>query len=123
MTLPLRITVVNATKSKTVGAAIEIAETVPARIIGLLGRRGLAPGEGLLITPSSGIHTWGMRFSLDVVALDSALRVVRVWENLGSFRIAAVSWRTRKVLELPVGAVRRSQIESGDQLVIATPSA
>ena len=123
MALPLRITIVNATKSTTVGTAIEVAATVQSRTIGLLGRRGLAPGEGLLITPCSGIHTWGMQFPLDVVALDSALRVIKVRENLGSFRFAAVNWRTREVLELPAGTVRQSRIETGDQLVIATPSA
>jgi len=64
-----------------------------------------------------------MQFPLDVVALDSALRVIKVRENLGSFRFAAVNWRTRKVLELPAGTVRQSRIETGDQLVIATPSA
>ncbi len=88
-------------------------------MVGLLGRNQLATGGGLLITPSSGIHTWGMRFPIDVVALDSQLRVVAIRENLGSFRIAAVNWRTRSVLELPVGAVKEGQIELGDQLAVA----
>jgi uncharacterized membrane protein (UPF0127 family) len=123
MIAPSRITIVNATKHTTVGAAIDVADAFRSRIIGLLGRRRLDPGEGLLITPCSGIHTWGMRFPLDVVALDSAMRVLKVRENLGSFRIAAVGWKTRRVLELPVGTIRGSGIEIGDQLVVSSPPA
>jgi uncharacterized membrane protein (UPF0127 family) len=69
--------------------------------------------------PSSGVHTWGMLFPIDVVALDRGMRVLGVWERVGGFRIAAVGWKTRSVLELPVGTIRRSRIEVNDQLAIA----
>jgi uncharacterized protein len=113
------IEIVNTTKDITVGSAIEVAASVWSRLIGLLGRSRLSPGAGLWITPSSGIHTWGMRFPIDVVALDSRMRVLEARQHLGSFRIAAVGWNTRSVLELPVGAIRESRIEIGDQLAIA----
>lgn len=112
------IEIVNTTKDITVGSAIEVAASLRSRLIGLLGRRRLNPGEGLWITPSSGVHTWGMRFPIDVVALDSRMRVLEAREHLGSFRIAAVGWKTRSVLELPVGAIRESRIEIGDRLAI-----
>lgn len=112
------IEIVNTTKDITVGSAIEVAASLQSRLIGLLGRRRLNPGEGLWITPSSGVHTWGMRFPIDVVALDSRMRVLEAREHLGSFRIAAVGWKTRSVLELPVGAIRESRIEIGDRLAI-----
>ena len=113
-----RVRIINSTKQTTVACAVESAASLGARLVGLLGRRQLEAGGGLLITPSSGVHTWGMRFRIDVVALDSRMCVVQVRENLGAFRIAAVSWRTRSVLELPVGAVRQSRIEVGDQLAL-----
>lgn len=115
------IVVVNTTKGTIIGSAIAVAATIRSRMVGLLGRARLDPGEGLLILPSSGVHTWGMRFPIDVVALDRHLRVLDVKEHLGSFRIAAVGWTTRSVLELPAGTIRQSQIEVDDQLAI-TPT-
>ena len=61
-----------------------------------------------------------MRFPIDVVALDSRLRVRAVRQNVGSFRIAAVNWKTRSVLELPAGAIHQCQIEVGDQFDLTT---
>jgi uncharacterized protein len=120
---PGTIEIVNTTKGTVIGSAIRVAATTRARLVGLLGKTHLDPGEGLLIVPSSGVHTWGMRFPIDVVALDRRLRVVGVWQHLGSFRIAAVGWTTRSVLELPAGTIRRSQIEVGDQLNVIPASA
>jgi len=51
-------------------------------MVGLLGKARLDPGKGLLIVPSSGVHTWGMRFPIDVVALNRHLRVLDVKEHL-----------------------------------------
>ena len=114
---PIRI--VNTSKNAIVGSAIRVAATAWSRMVGLLGEVGLDPGGGLFILPSSGVHTWGMLFPIDVVALDRHLRVLGTWERVGGFRIAAVGWKTRSVLELPAGTIRRSRIEVNDQLAIA----
>ena len=115
------IEIVNPSKNTVVGSSIRVATTAWSRLVGLLGEAGLDPGGGLLIVPSSGVHTWGMRFPIDVVALDGRMRVLGIWERLGSCRIAALGWKTRSVLELPAGTIRRSQIAVNDQLVI-TPT-
>jgi len=113
------IGIVNTSKNAIVGSGIRVAATAWSRLVGLLGEAGLDPGGGLFILPSSGVHTWGMLFPIDVVALDHRMRVLGVWERVGGFRIAAVGWKTRSVLELPVGTIRRSRIEVNDQLAIA----
>jgi uncharacterized membrane protein (UPF0127 family) len=113
------IEIVNTSKNAIVGSDIRVATTAWSRLTGLLGEVGLNPGGGLYIVPSSGIHTWGMLFPIDVVALDRRMRVLGVWERVGGFRIAALGWKTRSVLELPVGAIRRGGIEVNDQLAIA----
>ena len=113
------IEIVNASKNAIVGSEIRIATTAWSRLKGLLGEVGLNPGGGLYIVPTSGLHTWGMLFPIDVVALDRRMRVLGVWERVGGFRIAALGWKTRSVLELPVGAIRRSGLEVNDQLAIA----
>ena len=110
------VEIVNITKNVVVGTRIRVADKAFARLVGLLGTNSLEPGGGLLIEPSSGIHTFGMSFPIDVVSLDAKMRVLGTWENLGSWRFAAVHWRTRRVLELPVGTIRTSRIEVSDQL-------
>lgn len=59
-----------------------------------------------------------MVFPIDVIGIDHHLRVLGVWEELKPFRFAALSFKTRGVLELPVGAIGRSRTLTNDQLVI-----
>jgi uncharacterized membrane protein (UPF0127 family) len=106
----------NKTKATTIGSQIDVADTSLKRLFGLAGRRRLDAGCGLLIRPSSGIHTFGMRFAIDVVALTKDLRVLRVWHRLQPFRITRISLKIHNVLEIGAGEISRCNIEVGDQL-------
>jgi uncharacterized membrane protein (UPF0127 family) len=88
-------------------------------MFGLLGRRGLGAGGGLWIKPSSGVHTFGMSFGIDVVGLDRALKVIRLWRCLPPFRVTSVSLKLKSVIELPCGVISNSLMQVGDQLEIA----
>jgi uncharacterized protein len=111
--------VINHTKGITIGTYITLANTSLTRLVGLVGRRRLDAGCGLFIKPSSGIHTFGMRFAIDVVALNKRLQVVRLWRRLPPFRITSVSLRIHSILELPSGTITNCKIDVGDQLEIA----
>ncbi len=111
--------VMNTTRGTTVGDCIELADTSMTRMVGLLRRQGLGAGEGLWIRPSSGVHTFGMRFSIDVVGLDKELRIVKLWRCLRPFRITSVSLRLKSVIELPCGVITQSRMEVGDQLQVS----
>lgn len=111
-----RIRIVDTTRSTELGWDVTVAVSPWDRTKGLLGRRNLNPGAGLLLQPCSGIHTWGMHFPIDVIALDGKCRVIGLWKRLGSFRIAAVSWRTKAVVELPSGVIEQCGVSVGDQL-------
>ena len=113
----LRVT--NITRGITVGDSVELADTSMKRMFGLLGRRGLAAGGGLWIRPSSGVHTFGMAFTIDVVGLDSNLKVIKLWRRLRPFRLTSVSMKLKSVIELPSGVITESQMQLGDQLQIA----
>ena len=117
------MTIRNATRGTVIGTRIAVAETCFTRLIGLLGRRGLEHDAGLWIRPSSGVHTFGMLFPIDVIGLDRTLRVCAVWPRLRPWRISGVSWRTHSVIELPVGSIERAKIQRGDQLEILDPLA
>ena len=91
------------------------------RMRGLLGRSGLAQGEGLLLQPAASIHTLFMRFPIDVVFLGRELDVRKVVPEVRPWRFA-FGLGSRAVLELPAGECERRGIARGDQLVAGPPS-
>jgi uncharacterized protein len=95
----------------------EVADSILSRMRGLLGRSELPPGEGLLIRPAPSIHTFFMRFTIDVVFLDGDLRVLAVRPEVGPWRTAGHRG-ARAVLELPAGESSRRGIRAGDQLAV-----
>jgi uncharacterized membrane protein (UPF0127 family) len=112
----------NLTRGTIVGDKVELADTSFKRMFGLLGRRGLDAGGGLWIRPSSGVHTVGMAFKIDVVGLDRDLKVVRLWPCMPAFRLTSVSFKISSVLEFSCGVISESQTEVGDQLQIISGS-
>jgi uncharacterized protein len=97
---------------------VVVANTSISRAVGLLGRTHLQPEEGIWIKPSSGVHTIGMRFSIDVIGLDAQFRVVRLWPSLKPYRVTAIVPSVRTVLELAAGRIVESGLRLGDQLRI-----
>jgi uncharacterized membrane protein (UPF0127 family) len=95
-----------------------VADNPIRRMKGLLGREGLESGEGLLLRPASAVHTYFMRFPIDIVFLDGALVVVGISDGVNPWR--ATSRRGAKaVLELPAGESARRGLAVGDQLELA----
>jgi uncharacterized membrane protein (UPF0127 family) len=92
-----------------------VARDTYTRMRGLLGRRGLSSGEGLLLQPAGSIHTFFMRFPIDAVFLDRDRRVVRVAANVKPWRTAAAR-RSKAVLELAAGEAARVGLQPGNLL-------
>jgi Flp pilus assembly protein TadG/uncharacterized membrane protein (UPF0127 family) len=112
------VTLINKTRGTVLGDRIKVADTSLRRVLGLLGRRGLDDGEGLWIRPSSGVHTVGMKFPIDVVGMDKELRVVKVWPRLVPYRITSVDLDIRSVVELSAGRIEGERVMVGDQMQI-----
>jgi uncharacterized protein len=93
-----------------------LADTPLARMRGLLGRRSLPSGEGILLRPASSVHTAFMRFAIDAVFLDRELRVLKVAPSLRPWRTAARR-KAHAVLELGAGESERRGLKPGDRLV------
>ena len=110
--------VLDSTRGSVVGERIRVADGVWSRFVGLLGSASLAPGAGLLLYPSQGVHTLGMLFAIDLVFLSHDFRVVGLRERLKPFRLTSLNWRSTCVLELPAGTIRSCRIEINDQFVI-----
>ncbi len=109
--------VVNRTRQTTLVQKGGVAASWWSRMIGLLGRRGLEPGDGLLLRGEQAIHMLFMRFAIDVVYLDRQGRVLRAIDNLAPWRLGPFLRESRDVLELPVGTIAASGTRMGDELV------
>ncbi len=107
----------NTSRSTVLATNVRVADTHLTRGVGLLGRKGLAPGEALWIVPCHGVHTWGMRFSIDVLALDAEGRVVGMAPDTPAWRMRLFGRRaTASVLELAAGVVAGSGTQLGDRI-------
>ena len=93
----------------------ELADRPWRRFKGLIGRRRLEPGHGLMLRPAKSIHTCFMRFEIDAVFLDRGMRVVAVRERVRPWRATAAPG-AHAVLELPAGDARRRGVAVGQRL-------
>ena len=96
-----------------------IAKDPLARMRGLLGRRQLDDGEGILLRPASSVHTWFMLFPIDVVFLDCDLSVLRVVPRVRPWR-AVWGRGAAAVLELAGGECAARGVGVGDRLDLVT---
>ena len=92
-----------------------VADRPHTRLRGLLGRRMLPAGEGLLLRPSPSIHTWFMRFPIDAVFLSEELEVLTVRPEMTAWRMAGQRG-SRAVLELAAGEAARRGLVPGARL-------
>ncbi len=110
--------VTNTADGSIIASSVEHAESLWARSRGLLGRKGLGKGEGLLLDPCSGIHTFGMAFPIDALFLNREGKVVHMVREMGPFRMSRYVFSARTVLELPAGAIQESGVQVGDRLLL-----
>src|SRR5215469_9911781 len=108
----------NPARQSVLGDRIAVADTTLTRFVGLMGRGSLASGHGLLICPSNGVHTFWMRFSIDVLLLDREHRVLSAYGPLRPFRLTAINWKASSALELPAGTIAATNTQLGDQLLL-----
>jgi uncharacterized membrane protein (UPF0127 family) len=97
-------------------AALDVAESLPDRFRGLLGRDGL--DGALLIRKARSVHTVGMRFAVDVAFCDADLIVVDMLAPMPRYRLSRPRMRARCVIEAEAGAFERWRLRPGDQLEI-----
>lgn len=90
-----------------------------ARLTGLLGTKVPDAGKTLYLTPCTGVHTFGMKYPVDVVFLDASGRVLALRKNLPPNRTTGIVPRAMSVLELPPAALARGEIRLGDELRVA----
>ena len=113
-----RIVILNKTRSTELANHADLAHGGGKRSKGLLGRAGLGPGEGMWIVPCEAVHTFFMKFAIDLVYLDRKLRVKKTRHAVGPWRFSACL-SAHSVIELPAGTIRATQTECGDIIQIS----
>jgi uncharacterized membrane protein (UPF0127 family) len=109
------VRVQNSTRGVSLGDSIAIASDSKTRRTGLLRHRELAPGEGLWIARCEAVHTFGMKFAIDVAFLSRSKRILKIRRSLAVRRIS-ICLRAYSVLELPAGMLDATGTGIGDQL-------
>ncbi len=105
----------NHTRDTILGEAVEIADTSEKRRVGLLKHERLEPGSGLWIVPCESVHTFFMKFPIDLVYLDKQRKVRKVRHAVPAWRLSACL-TAHSILELPAGTVEKSGTMPGDVL-------
>ena len=108
---------VNVRTGSVIAEVVEPALESKSRRKGLLGRDALADSHALVLAPCGSVHTFGMRFPIDVLFVSADGSVIKIVEELGAWRMAG-SLQACITVELPSGSVRRHHVMTGDRLSI-----
>jgi uncharacterized protein len=110
----------NMTRQVLLANSLALADTHWSRLRGLLGTSpsDFRNGRGLWIVPCRGVHTWAMRFPIDVVYLDRGRTVIHIERDLKPWRFAPVRMQAASVLELPCQTVAETGTAVGDRIEI-----
>lgn len=114
--------IINRTQGTVVGSRVRLADTWWGRFWGFLGHGVPSPGEGILLAPCNSIHTFFMRFSIDVIFLSADGEVLSLRSGLRPWRICRGVRGGRYVLEIPSGIIEATKTRVGDELSWATKS-
>jgi uncharacterized protein len=96
---------------------VEVADTSEKRRVGLLKHLRLEPGSGLWIVPCESVHTFFMKFPIDLVYLDKQRKVRKVRHAVPAWRLSACL-TAHSILELPAGTAEKTGTQRGDELLI-----
>ncbi len=113
----MKIRITNLTRNTVLGEAIDVADNSAKRRTGLLKHERLAAGEGLWIVPCESVHTFFMKFPIDLVYLGKDRKVRKVRHAMKPWRLSACL-TAHSILELPAGAAEKTGTRAGDELAV-----
>lgn len=100
--------------NKVLVGNLMVADSIFARMKGLLGLTSFPKGSGIWLKPCKGVHTLGMKFAIDVIFMDRENRVIKIIKELKPNRITAIYSGAATVLELPAYTASESGLSTGD---------
>ncbi len=110
--------IINQTRHTILATHVEIADTSPKRMKGLLGRDSLSDGDALKIVPCQSVHMLFMRFAIDVIFVNDKQCIVGCCEQLKPFQLSPIFFNSCCAIELPAGKINQTQTRKGDFIEI-----
>ena len=118
MTTKLKVFAIhNTDRGTTLATRARLASSHSSRFFGLMGRKGVEDGGGLLLVKSASIHSFFMRFRFDAIFIDRDNRVTKVVPAMRQWWLAFGGRGAKDVIELPAGVAERTATQAGDTLV------
>jgi len=108
--------IINKTNSFVVAEEAIVANTPFKRMKGLLGRKELKESQALVLDPCNSIHTFFMRFPIDILFLDKNNKIIKTISCLKPFRLTSIYFNSAFAIELPSGKIQSLSIRKGDNL-------
>ena len=110
--------IINENNSEILADEIIVADNFFTRLKGLMFRKSLEEKLAMLIYPCNSVHTFFMKFPLDIVFLSKEYEVLHIIENMMPRKISPYIRKTKSVLELPAGVIKNTKTKKGDFLKI-----
>lgn len=95
---------------------VKKAETLISKTLGVIGWKDFGKSNGMILTETNSIHTFFVRFTLDLVFLDKEMKIIRLVKNLKPFSISPIVWRAKHVLEMPAGSIEKYNLAEKDKI-------
>lgn len=106
--------ILNHTQNTVLADKVRFANNFISRLVGLLDRKEIFPGEALVITSCQQIHMFFMKFPIDVIFVDQGDIIVGLVENIAPFAMSPIYLQADRAIELPPGAIAQSRTSLGD---------
>lgn len=106
--------VYNSTQNNLIADKVEVAQNFITRTFGLIPKNSLKEGEGLMIKPCCSIHTFFMKFIIDVIFVNKKNEIIALYENVKPWRILPIHLSSHYVIELPAGTIYAKKISEHD---------
>ena len=108
------VQIFNVTKGVVIAQQAKLARTLGQRLKGLLGCSALGQDEALILKPCDSIHTFFMRFAIDVLFLDKNMQIIRLIPRIPPNRLSPIVWASLMAIELPTGKISQTNTQLGD---------
>jgi uncharacterized protein len=110
--------IVNLTRNTVLAEEAKTADGFFARLVGLLNRDSLNKSEALILSPSNSIHSFFMRFTIDVIFLDKSGKVIDILPSFKAWCLSPIYFTAHTAIELPENTIWPTQTQPGDIIKI-----
>jgi hypothetical protein len=110
--------IINTSKNVTLADNVVLAQTAVSRLKGLLFYKEFKKGEALIIRPCNSIHTFFMRFPIDVIFVGANDKIVKIHQGIKPFKVTPIYFKSDFVIELPAGILEATGTTASDILLV-----